>query len=71
MKFSVFWQFALMVNREKYFPFEPTIFRRMIAKTAFTVKKPATTSITTATVRFDESTLMEAIQPLSARDKQT
>lgn len=41
----------------------------MTARTAFTVKKPATTIITTATGRFVWSTLMEAIQPLSARHK--
>lgn len=51
------------------FPPKPTIFRRMTARTAFTVKNPAATIITTATGRWDWSTLMEAIQPLSARDK--
>lgn len=51
------------------FPHQPTIFRRMTARTAFTVKKPATTIITTATGRFVRSMLMEEIQPLSARDK--
>lgn len=69
----MFWGFFTVQfdgKSEKYFPYEPTIFRRMTAKTAFTVKKPATTIITTATGRFDWSTLMEAIQPLSARDKQ-
>lgn len=43
----------------------------MIARTAFTVKKPATTIITTATGRFEPSTLMEEIHPLSTTDKQT
>lgn len=51
------------------FPHKPTILRRMTASTAFTVKNPATTIMTTATGRFDWSTLMEAIQPLSPRHK--
>lgn len=66
-----FFTFQSDGKSEKYCDYEPTIFRRMIAKTAFTVKKPATTIITTATGRFDRSTLMEAIHPLSTRDKQT
>lgn len=41
----------------------------MTARTALTVKNPATTIMTTATGRLDPSTLMEAIQPLSARHK--
>lgn len=41
----------------------------MTARTALTVKKPATTIITTDTARFVFSTLIDAIQPLSTTEK--
>lgn len=49
--------------------YQHTIFRRMTARTALTVKKPATTIITTDTARFVFSTLIDAIQPLSTTEK--
>lgn len=40
----------------------------MIARTAFTVKKPATTIITTATAKFVPIMLMDEIHPLSTTE---
>lgn len=49
-----------------------TIFSKMTARTAFTVKKPATTIITTATAKFLPIMLIDEIHPLgqNKRDKQ-
>lgn len=42
----------------------PTIFSRMTPNTALTVKKPATTIITTATAKFVRIMLIDEIHPL-------
>lgn len=43
----------------------------MTPRQAFTVKKPATTIITTATAKFMRIMLMDAIHPLTTKDIKT